>query len=232
MDNTENTLATTPEATDAQESQTQQNQVADKTYSQREVDDMMARLKSSVTRKVLRPYEELGDPQHLKDLKAEAEQREQEQQIKRGEFEKTLQSLAAKKDAEIQKRDTVIKEYKVNSPLIDAAARYDSVNPAQVRQLLKDKVRLSQTGDDVEILDDSGNVRYDDSGNLLSVDEFVKTWLNTNPHFKKAGVSTSGSMSNIQGTGKVEAFDISKLDMTNPQDRKQYKDAKAKGLLA
>jgi len=232
MDNTENTLANTQEATDAQESQTPENQAsAEKTYSQKEVDDMMARLKTSVTRKVLRPYEELGDPTQLKSLVEDAEKRQQEQQIKRGEFETTLREMAQKKDAEIQKRDSVIKEYKVQTPLIDAAARYDSVNPAQVRQLLNNKVRLSQSGDEVEIMDDSGNVRYDDKGNLLSVDEFVKEFLNSNPHFKKAGVSTSGSKSNIKGTGKAEAFDISKLDMTNPKDRQVYAEAKMKGLL-
>tara|TARA_Y100001937_G_scaffold126547_1_gene196089 strand:- start:2404 stop:3120 length:717 start_codon:yes stop_codon:yes gene_type:complete len=232
MDNTEKTLANTKEATDAQESQTQENQAsAEKTYSQKEVDDMMARLKTSVTRKVLRPYEELGDPTHLRSLVEDAEKRQQEEQIKRGEFEKTLQELAQKKDAEIQKRDSVIKEYKVNTPLIDAAARYDSVNPAQVKQLLSNKVRLSQSGDEVEILDDGGNVRYNDSGNLLSVDEFVKQWLNDNPHFKKAGVSTSGTKSNIKGAGKQEAFNLSKLDMTNPKDRQVYAEAKAKGLL-
>ncbi len=232
MDNTEKTLANTQEATDAKESQTQENQAsAEKTYSQKEVDDMMARLKTSVTRKVLRPYEELGDPTHLRSLVEDAEKRTQEEQIKRGEFEKTLQELAQKKDAEIQKRDSVIKEYKVNTPLIDAAARYDSVNPAQVKQLLSNKVRLSQSGDEVEILDDGGNVRYNDSGNLLSVDEFVKQWLNDNPHFKKAGVSTSGTKSNIKGAGKQEPFNISKLDMTNPKDRQVYAEAKAKGLL-
>lgn len=232
MDNTENTLANTQGATDAQESQTQENQAsAEKTYTQKEVDDMMARLKTSVTRKVLRPYEELGDPAQLRSLVEDAEKRQQEQQIKRGEFEQTLREMAQKKDAEIQKRDSVIKEYKVNTPLIDAAARYDSVNPAQVRQLLSNKVRLSQSGDEVEIMDDSGNVRYDDKGNLLSVDEFVKEFLNSNPHFKKAGVSTTSSKSNIKGTGKAEAFDISKLDMTNPKDRQVYAEAKMKGLL-
>ena len=232
MDNTE-TLANNTVATDAQESQTQENQAqAEKSYSQKEVDDMMARMKGSLTKKLLKPYEELGDPDTLRQLKADAEKRDQEAKMKRGEFDNILKEFAAKKDAEIQKRDSVIKEYKVNTPLIDAAARYDSVNPAQVRQLLSNKVRLSETGDDVEILDDQGNIRYNDKGSLLTVDEFVKTWLDENPHFKKAGVSTSGSKTNIKGAGKPVDFDLSQLDLSKPEHRKIYKDARTKGLLA
>ena len=207
------------------------NQAETRTYSQKEVDDMMARMKGSITKKVLRPYEELGDPEELRQLKAQAEKRQQEQQIKRGEFEKTLQELASKKDAEIQKRDAMIKEYKVNTPLIDAAARYDSVNPAQVRQLLSSKVRLSESGEDVEVLDDNGNVRYNDQGSLLAVDDFVKEWLDQNPHFRKAGVTTTSSKTSVAPNRLAGELDLANMDLTNPEHRKLYKEAKQKGLL-
>ena len=217
-------------ATDAEVEITENQAEATKTYTQKEVDDMMARLKGSISRKVLRPYEDLGDVDELRQLKADAEKRQQEQQIKRGEFEKTLQELAAKKDAEIQKKDAMIKEYKVNSPLLDAAARYDSVNPAQVRQLLGSNVRLSESGEEVEVLDDNGNVRYNDSGSLLSVDDFVKEWLDKNPHFRRAGVATTSSKTSM-GAPLSGDFDLGNLDMTNPEHRKLYKEAKQKGLL-
>ena len=141
---TDQTLA--PEATEAstQETETQavENQTT-KSYTQKEVDDMMARMRGSIERKMTKQYEDLGDPNELRQLKADAEKRQQEQQIKRGEFEKTLQDLAAKKDAEISKRDSIIKEYKVNSPLLTAAAKYKSVNPEQVKSLLINSVRLN-----------------------------------------------------------------------------------------
>ena len=216
--------------TDTVTEETVENQAEAKSYTQKEVDDMMARMKGSITRKLESKYAELGDPDDLRKLKAEAEKRQQEQQIKRGEFEKTLQELASKKDAEIQKRDSVIKEYKVNTPLIDAAARYDSVNPAQVKQLLASNVRLSEDGNDVEVLDDSGNVRYNDNGTLLSVDDYVKTWLDENPHFRKAGRSTSATQSNTRSAPSTD-IDLANLDMTNPEHRKLYKEAKLKGLV-
>lgn len=224
MDHTENTLANT-EATDAQTEPTVENQApAEKTYSQKEVDDMMARLKTSVTRKVLKPYEELGDPTHLKELKIEAEKRQQEQQIKRGEFEKTLQELAAKKDAEIQRRDQVIKEYKVNAPLLNAAAKHRSVNPEQVKRLLQDRVRLNDTGD-VEVLDDNGAVQYSDSGTPIGVDQLVKNWLNENKHFQLPTANTTNTKSSY-GVGVDNSFDITKLDMSKASDRAKFAEHK------
>jgi len=85
-------------ATDAASTTDAENQAqATKTYSQKEVDDMMARMKNSLKSKLLKPYEELGDPDELRQLKLEAEEKRQQEQVKRGEFEKTLQELAAKK---------------------------------------------------------------------------------------------------------------------------------------
>jgi hypothetical protein len=123
-------------ATDATDLNTENQAAATRTYSQEEVDSMMARMKGSLQKKLLKPYEDLGDPDELRQLRQEAEQRRQEQQLKRGEFDKTLQELAAKKDAEIAKRDNMIREYKVDLPLTSAAAKYRAVNAEQVKALL------------------------------------------------------------------------------------------------
>lgn len=217
-------------ATDADVDTTTGNQAqAEKSYSQKEVDDMMARMKSSLQKKILRPYEDLGDPEELRQLKAEAERRAQEQAIKRGEFEKTLQEIAAKKDAEIQKRDSIIKEYKVNTPLLDAAARYKSVNPEQVRMLLSNNVRLGEEGE-VQVVDKTGSVRYKDDGTQFGVDDLVREFLDSNPHFVQPTVSTTNTKSS-HGTELGGTFDLSKLDMKNPEHRRQYAEAKKKGLI-
>ena len=230
----EETLATNEVATDATTEATDTNQATAqaeptvKTYTQREVDDMMARLKGSITHKVQKQYEDLGDVDELRNLKAEAEKRQQEEQIKRGEFEKTLQELAAKKDAEIQKRDVVITEYKVNTPLLNAAAKYRSVNPEQVRSLLSRNVRLNDSNE-VEVLGDDGAVKYTDAGTPLTVDDYVKSWLADNPHFVQATPSTTNTKSNF--VSKNEKLDITKLDMQNKEHRDLYREyRKANGL--
>jgi hypothetical protein len=195
---------------------------ADKTYSQQEVDNMMARMKGSLEKKLLKPYADLGDPDELRNIKSDYEKRQQEQQIKRGEFEKTLQELAAKKDAEISKRDTVIKEYKVNVPILSAAAKYNAVNADQVKALLSTNVRLNDNGD-VEVVDSKGSVRYTDKGDALGVDDLVREFLDSNPHFKLANPTTTNSKSNIVSKANAP-LDISKLDMNNPEHRALYRE--------
>jgi hypothetical protein len=222
----ENTLATNNNATDAAITEDGNQAQAVKTYTQDEVDNMMARMRGSLEKKLLKPYEDLGDPTELRSLKQQAEAKAQQEAIKRGEFEKTLQDLAARKDAEIQKRDSVIKEYKVNTPLLSAAAQYRAVAPEQVKALLSNNVRLNADGE-VEVVDNTGAVRYNDKGEAIGVDALVKEFLDSNPHFVSSTPSTTNTRTNIQpgNTGKV---DISKLDMRNPEHRKLY--AQSRGV--
>ena len=199
-----------------------ETQATVKTYTQKEVDDMMARTKTAVTKKLTSKYEDLGDPDELKTIVNNYQKVQQEQQLKRGEFDKVIQELAAKKDAEIQKRDRVIESFRVETPIVEAAARYRAVNPEQVKALIRSQVRLNQEGE-VEVLDEKGVVRYDDSGKPVSVDSFVQSWLQSNPHFVSAAPATTNTRSNVSGN-TTKKLDITKLDMKNPEDRKIYAD--------
>jgi hypothetical protein len=224
----DNTLVT-DNATDAATEQTANQAQASKTYSQEEVDNMMARMRGSLEKKLLKPYEDLGDPQELRALREEAQKKSQAEAIKRGEFEKTLQELAAKKDAEIQKRDSVIKEYKVNTPLLSAAAQYKAVNAEQVKALLSNQVRLNQDGE-VEVVGTDGSVRYTDTGSPLGVNDLVREFLDSNPHFVQSSPATTNAKSSISNSGSSK-LDITKLDMKDPEHRKLYADyRKANGL--
>ena len=230
----ENTLVEDKNATQADAEQPtteiEANEVATKTYSQKEVDDMMARMKGSLQRKLLRPYEDLGGVEELRSLKTEAEDRQREQQIKRGEFEKTLQELAAKKDSEILKRDSIIKEYKVNTRLLNAAAKYRSVNPEQVKHLLNSQVRLNSIGE-VEVVGHDGAVRYNDDGTPIGVDNLVKEFLDSNTHFVLPTIATTNSKSSLGVTNNTGKVEYDKLDMSNPEHRSRFAEAKAKGNL-
>jgi len=217
-------------ATDAASTETENLAQATKTYTQEEVDNMMARMKGSLQKKLLKPYEDLGDPEELRALREEAAKKAQAEQIKRGEFEKTLQELAAKKDAEIQKRDSIIKEYKVNTPILSAAAKYNAVNAEQVKALLSQNVRLNQDGE-VEVVDSKGSVRYDDKGVPLDVENLVKEFLDQNSHFKLAAPSTTNTKSNISA-GESKKIDITKLDMKNPEHRKVYAEYRKQNGIA
>ena len=134
------------------------NQAQVKTYTEDEVNDMMARLKGSLTKKLTKQYEDLGDPDELRQIKTEYEKKKLDEQKRRGEFETILKDLAEKKDQEIRKRDEIIRNYTVEQPLVNLAAEFGAVNPAQVKTLLKPYVRLADTGD-VEVIYDKGSVR-------------------------------------------------------------------------
>lgn len=201
------------------------NQAATKTYTQEEFDSHMARMKASISKKYEKTFQELGDLDELKQLKADSERRQLEDQKKRGQFDDILKDLAAKKDAEIAKRDQLIKEYTVDLPLVQTAAQLRAVNAEQVKALLKPNVRLSQEGA-VEIVDREGKVRYTDAGTPFKVEDLVSEFLQTNPHFVQPTPATTQGKSNIgQGPNKI---DLTKLDMKNPEHRRMYQEARSK----
>lgn len=206
-------------ATDAVESSVEESQ-AQRQYSQKEFDDAMAKTRAAAERRALKPYQDLGDLDEIRTYKTELEQRRLEEQKSRGEYDEIIKDLASRKDAEIAKRDQVIAQYRIETPLTEAAARYKAVAPEQVKSLLRNNVRLAPEGD-VEVVDETGSVRYTESGDPMRVDDLVKTFLDANPHFVSAGPSTTASRNSIQ-TSSAEALDVSKLDMSNPEHRKQY----------
>lgn len=226
----EQTLATN-NATDAADTGSENQVQQAKTYTQEEVDNMMARMRGSLEKKLLKPYQDLGDPEELRTIKTDWEKKQQEQQIKRGEFEKTLQELASKKDAEIQKRDAIIKDYKVNMPLLSAAAKHGAVNAEQVKALLGQNLRLNQDGE-VEVVDTKGSVRYNDKGEALGVEDLVREFLDSNPHFKLATPATTNTKSNVSQAVSNAKIDVSKLDMKNPADRRLYAEYRKSAGLA
>lgn len=195
------------------------NQATEKTYSQKEVDDMIARAKGAIQRKITSKYDDLGDPEELRKIKAEHEKRLVEDQKKRGQFDEVIRDLAAKKDAEIAKRDEIIKSYTVDMPLVNTAAQFGAVNPKQVQALLKPNLRLGEGGE-VEVLDEKGTVRYSDRGTPFKVEDLVREFLDQNPHFKAAGPATTQGKSNVSQSR--DKLDIAKLNMSNPADRKIY----------
>lgn len=210
--------------TEDTESADQTNNQAVKTYTQKEVDDMMAKTKTAITKKLTSKYEDLGDPDELRTIVSNYRQHQQDLDVKRGNFDKVLQEIASKKDAEIAKRDKIIESYKVETPILEAASRYRAVNSEQVKSLIRSNVRLNADGD-VEVLDEKGTVLYDDNGRPMSVDNYVQTWLQKNPHFVQPTPSTTGSRTSI-GLQQDSKVDFSKLDMRNPEHRKLYAESR------
>jgi hypothetical protein len=222
-------MENTSNATDATGNSENQAQADTKYYTQDEFDRHMSGMRKALEQKFEKRLAELGDFEELKQLKTQAEKQREAEALKRGEFEKILQEKAAKWESEIQKRDSVIKEYKVTTPILEAASRYKAVAPEQVRSLLNSQVRLNETGE-VEVVGTDGSVRYTDSGTPLGVDDLVKEFLEKNPHFVSPAPSTTNTKTPTGNVVKGD-FDVTKLDMKNPAHRERYKQAKAEGWI-
>lgn len=198
-----------------------EGQAQEKFYSQKEFDDAMAKTRAAVERKVAKAYEGLGDLEELKSIKTQIESKRFEEQKSKGDFDTILKEMASKKDAEIARRDQIIAQYRVDSPLLETAAKYRAVAPEQVKALLRNNIRLTQDGE-VEVVDNNGTTRYKDSGDPMGVEDLVKSFLDANPHFVAAGPSTTQTKSAMGSQGVNSKIDITKLDMSKPSDRQIY----------
>ena len=187
--------------------------------SQSEVDKIVERRLAREKSKYEKMYSGI-DPEQARKLLQEKENKEIEDQKARGEFEKILKEQAEKSNKEIAGLRSEIEKVKVDGALLNAASKNSAINPEQVKDLLKGNVKLTDDGK-VEILAENKQPMYNKDGDLKSIDEYVKDFITDNPHFQTATPSGSGSKANL---GKVDAKpnNLADLDMTKPEDRKQY----------
>tara|TARA_R100000654_G_scaffold31121_1_gene56000 strand:- start:1662 stop:2369 length:708 start_codon:yes stop_codon:yes gene_type:complete len=147
---------------------------------------------------------------------------EEKQRIQKGEFEEILKTRTQEFNKEKQNLESQLKDIKINKSLLSSASKNKAINPDQVVELLKDNIKLNETGN-VEILDKNGLARYNKQGELLSTDELVQEFLTQNPHFVSATPSGSGSVSNVDRQELSKPLNLSDLDMNNAKDREAYR---------
>ena len=138
----------------------------------------------------------------------------------KAELEKLMQQRISEKNTEILKYKNEIKKERIDNSIMSVASKNNAINPSQVVSLLKDSIKLNDDGR-VEILDNNSNIRYNEKGNLLTIEEKVKEFLQANPHFSVSGKSGTGSQSSVEGK-TVKPFNIQDLDMSKAEDRAKY----------
>ncbi len=138
----------------------------------------------------------------------------------KAELEKLMQQRISERDTEVLKYKNALKEEKIDNNLLSVVSQNQAINPKQVVSLLKDEIKLNDDNR-VEILDNNNNIRYNEKGNLLTIEERVKEFLQANPHFSVSGKSGTGSQSSVEGK-TVKPFKIQDLDMSKPEDRAKY----------
>ena len=216
------TETVTETATETQQTNTEvKAETKSNTFTQEQLDNIIKSRLEAEQRK----YE--------KKLQEEEKQRQEilkQEQLKeaktKADLEKIMQERLAEKENELATYKNQIKKEKVDNSILSVASSNKAINPAQVVALLKDEVKYTDDGR-IEIVDNNSNVRYNAKGELLTIEDRVKEFLDSNPHFRQGSLSGSGSQSAIGGK-TVKPFNLQDLDLTKPEDRAKYSEYRKK----
>ena len=187
----------------------------EQTFTQAQLDNIIkSRLEAEKTK-----HQRQLDEQKKKDDELLKEKQLQDAKTK-AEIEKLMKERIAEKDQELLNMKNMIKKEKIDNSVMSVASKMNAVNPQQIVELMKNNIKLSDDNR-IEVLDKHNNIRYNDKGELLTIEESVKEFLDTNPHFSKGSLSGSGSQSSVEGK-TVKPFNIQDLDMSKAEDRQKY----------
>ena len=221
MSEEQTNVATEVKATETPKEEVKVETPKQQTFTQEQLDNIIkTRLESEKNKyeKKLQEEEsqkaELLKEQQLKEAKSKAD------------IEKIMQERLSEKDSELQKVKDQIKKEKVDNSILSIANKEKSINAQQVVALLKNEVKYNDDGR-IEVVDNNSNVRYNSNGELLTIEDRVKEFLDSNPHFRQGSLSGSGSQSAIGGK-TVKPFNLQDLDLTKPEDRKAYQEYRKK----
>ena len=193
----------------------------EQTFTQAQLDNIIkSRLEAEKTK-----HQRQLDEQKKKDDELLKEKQLQDAKTK-AEIEKLMKERIAEKDQELVNMKNMIKKEKIDNSAMSVASKMNAVNPQQIVELMKSNIKLSDDNR-IEILDKHNNIRYNDKGELLTIEESVKEFLDANPHFSKGSLSGSGSQSSVEGK-TVKPFNIQDLDMSKAEDRQKYAEYRRK----
>ena len=199
----------------------EQPKTESKSFTQEQLDNIVQARLMAERKKYERKMEE-EEKQKTELLK----QKQLEEAKSKAEIEKLMKERIAEKDTEISRYKNEIKKEKIDNSILSVASKNNAINPIQVVQLIEKEIKLNDDGR-IEVLDNNSNIRYNAKGELLTIEDRVKEFLDTNPHFRNATVQGSGSKASIGGN-TVKPLNIQDLDLNKPEDRKAYSEYRKK----
>ena len=219
----EETKAVAPETqqTETPKEEVKVEETKQNTFTQEQLDNIIkSRLEAEKSKYEKKLQEE-------EKQKAEILRQKQIEEAKtKADIEKIMQERIKEKEEELSKYKNQIKKEKVDNSILSIASSNNAINPSQVVALLKEEVKYNDDGR-IEVVDNNSNVRYNKSGQPFSLEDRVKEFLDSNPHFRKGSMSGSGSQSAIGGK-TVKPFNLQDLDLSKPEDRKAYAEYRKK----
>jgi len=174
--------------------------------------------------------EKAKQQREIAEIKKKEEEILKEKQIQeaktKADLENLMKARIAEKDKELADWKSKVKTINVDNSILSLASKNNAIAPDQVVSLLKNSVNYNDDGR-IEILDNNKNIRYNPKGELLTIEDYVKEFLDANPHFRKGSLSGSGSQNSIEGK-TVKPFNIQDLDMSKAEDRQKYAEYRKK----
>jgi len=200
-----------------------ESKVESKAFTEDQVEAIVQRRLDRYKKNVSTKLDGL-DIDEAKKLLEEKKQKEQELALQRGEFDKVLKDTVSKKDTKISALESELQKIRIDETLVNTASKLKAINPNEVKALLRQSLKLNDSGS-VEVVSETGTPRYNEKGDIMSVNELVAEYLNNNPHHVVATPSGSGSQSGIGGN-TLKPFNIADLDLNKAEDRKVYAEHK------
>ena len=221
MSEEQTNVAPEVQATETPKEEVKVEETKQNTFTQEQLDNIIkTRLEAEKNKYEKKLQEEEKQKQEI--LKQEQLKEAKTKQ----DLEKIMQERLSEKEQELAKVKDQIKKEKVDNSILSIANKEKSINAQQVVSLLKNEVKYNDDGR-IEIVDNHSNVRYNAKGELLTIEDRVKEFLDSNPHFRQGSLSGSGSQSAIGGK-TVKPFNLQDLDLTKPEDRKAYQEYRKK----
>ena len=217
----EQTKATETKVAETPKEEVKVEETKQQTFSQEQLDNI---IKSRLEAEKSKYEKKLQEEEKVK--QEELKQEQLKEAKTKADLEKIMQERLSEKEKELSNYKNQIKKEKVDNSILSIANKEKSINAQQVVSLLKDEVRYTDDGR-IEVVDNNSNVRYNIKGELLTIEDRVKEFLDSNPHFRQGSLSGSGSQSAIGGK-TVKPFNLQDLDLTNPEDRKTYAEYRKK----
>ena len=215
------TATETPKQETQATAQTNTAETKSNVFTQEQLDNIIKARLEAEQRKYEKKLQE-EEKQKAEILK----QKQLEEAKTKQDLEKIMQERLSEKEKELNSFKDQIKKEKVDNSILSVASNNNAISPSQVVALLKDEVKYTDDGR-IEVVDNNSNVRYNAKGELLTIEERVKEFLDSNPHFRKGSLSGSGSQSAVGGK-TVKPFNLQDLDLTKPEDRKAYAEYRKK----
>jgi hypothetical protein len=177
----------------------------------------------------------------LERLRKAEEDRQREALAAKGKYDEALKSQEESIRKEYEPKITTEKERAdkahkqleervIGLAVVEAAGKLNAVNPAQVRRLIDNQLRMDDEYN-ATVVDEKGNQRFV-AGKAMTPEQLVKEFLDQNPHLVRSTAGAGGGASGGKSTtGGGDASEAAKKEAEIKALEEQYRKTRDTNLL-